>query len=80
MPVNNLVGLEKENFNADQFVKDLVHVCTGSNDLMQRKIEIQKKNEIVAQKLKGAVKDNYLEFINTAREISRMFHLFENQS
>lgn len=51
--------------------KDLTRECVGGSDLQQRKKEIEAYNETTAATLKQTCKKNYMEFIQTAKEISR---------
>lgn len=51
--------------------KELTRECVGGSDLQQRKKEIEAYNEQTAATLKQTCKKNYMEFIQTAKEISR---------
>lgn len=52
-------------------VKDLVNDCVGGSELQQRKAKIQNFSEQTSSTLKKHVYDNYMQFIETAKEISR---------
>lgn len=54
-------------------VKELVIECVGGNELQQRRTKIQTYSDQTASKLKKHVYDNYMQFIETAKEISRKF-------
>jgi len=57
--------------------KDLTRECVGGSDLQQRKKEIEAYNETTAATLKQTCKKNYMEFIQTAKEISRRLRPLE---
>lgn len=61
---------EKEPFNADNVIKDIVQDCVGSSELQKRKQKLQNVSSQVSLKLKQKVFENYSQFISTAREIS----------
>lgn len=52
-------------------VKELVNECVGGSELQQRKAKIQSFSDQTSSKLKKHVYDNYMQFIETAKEISR---------
>lgn len=54
-------------------VKELVNECVGGSELQQRKAKIQSFSDQTSSKLKKHVYDNYMQFIETAKEISRKF-------
>lgn len=60
-----------ENFNADDYVKRLVKERVAGSELSDFKKQLQKEKEDVSQGLKKKVFENYSQFIETAREISR---------
>jgi exocyst complex component 8 len=49
----------------------LAQECVGGGELQQRKAKIQNINDDISSSLKKHVYENYLEFIETAKEISR---------
>lgn len=73
MPEIGLKGFEKPDFKPDGFVKELVQECVGGPELMQRKAKLQTISESVSSSLKKHVFENYMQFIETAREISREY-------
>lgn len=56
-------------------VKELVNECVGGSELQQRKAKIQTYSDQTSSKLKKHVYDNYMQFIETAKEISRKHFL-----
>lgn len=60
-----------ENFNADDYVKRLVKERVAGSELSDYKQQLQKEKEDVSLGLKKKVFENYTQFIETAREISR---------
>lgn len=52
-------------------VKNLVQECVGGSELQQRKIKIQAYSDQTSSSLKKHVYANYMQFIETAKEISR---------
>jgi hypothetical protein len=75
MPGNN-AEFANENFNADDFVKKLVKERVAGSELLEYKKQLQKDKEDVSGGLKKKIFENYTQFIETAREISREFPLF----
>lgn len=63
-----------ENFNADDYVKRLVKERVAGSELSDYKKQLQKEKEDVSFGLKKKVFENYTQFIETAREISREFN------
>lgn len=57
-------------------VKELVQECVGGADLQQQKSQIQTFSEQTSSALKRHVYANYMQFIETAKEISRMTQLW----
>lgn len=53
-------------------VKELVQDCVGGPELQQTKAKIQSHSDTVSSTLKKHVYENYMQFIETAKEISRM--------
>jgi hypothetical protein len=60
-----------ENFNSEDYVKRLVKERVAGSELESYKKQLQKDKEEVAFQLKKKVFENYTQFIETAREISR---------
>ncbi|SPP89575.1 exocyst complex component 8 [Drosophila guanche] len=60
------------NFSVYKYTKELTRECVGGSDLQQRKNEIEAYNETTAATLKQTCKNNYMEFIQTAKEISHL--------
>ncbi|KAH8382529.1 hypothetical protein KR009_004001 [Drosophila setifemur] len=60
------------NFSVEKYTKELTRECVGGSDLQQRKKEIEAYNEQTAATLKQTCKRNYMEFIQTAKEISHL--------
>jgi len=52
-------------------VKKLVQECVGGTELQQRKAKIQGISDQTSAQLKKHVYANYMQFIETAKEISR---------
>ena len=57
-------------------VKEMVQECVGGAALQQCKTKIQSYGEQTSSALKKHVYANYMQFIETAKEISRMEKLF----
>lgn len=55
-------------------VKELVQECVGGAELQQRKVKIQAFSDQTSSALKKHVYANYMQFIETAKEISRKFN------
>lgn len=72
MPGNS--EFENENFNSDDYVKRLVKERVAGSELSDFKKQLQKEKEDVSLGLKKKVFENYTQFIETAREISREFN------
>lgn len=62
-----------ENFNAEDYVKRLVKERVAGSELSDYKKHLQKDKEDISVSLKKKVFENYTQFIETAREISREF-------
>ncbi|XP_017849880.1 exocyst complex component 8 [Drosophila busckii] len=60
------------NFSVDKYTKELTRECVGGSDLQQRKKEIESYNEQTSATLKQTCKKNYMQFIQTAKEISHL--------
>ncbi|XP_065076645.1 exocyst complex component 8 [Ochlerotatus camptorhynchus] len=72
MPESALTVFEKDNFNAEKYVKELVQDCVGGPELQQTKAKIQSHSDTVSSTLKKHVYENYMQFIETAKEISHL--------
>ncbi|XP_055691156.1 exocyst complex component 8 [Lutzomyia longipalpis] len=59
-------------FRADDHVRDLVQECVGGPELLQRKAKIQTYSDQTSTALKKHVYENYMKFIDTAKEISHL--------
>lgn len=59
-------------FVADRYVKELTKSCVGGEDLKQQKEKIQTLSEETANALKKNVYENYMQFIETATEITHL--------
>ncbi|XP_014245225.1 exocyst complex component 8 [Cimex lectularius] len=59
-------------FNPDKYVKEVSQVCVGGLELQRHKAKIQAIAEETSQALKKNVYKNYMQFIETAREISHL--------
>lgn len=69
MPGN--IEFANENFNSDDYVKRLVKERVAGSELSDYKKQLQKEKEDISVGLKKKVFENYTQFIETAREISR---------
>lgn len=54
-------------------MKELDKKCVGAQELRQKKAEIQALADQTSTALKKHVYENYMQFIETAKEISRKF-------
>ncbi|XP_053693594.1 exocyst complex component 8 [Sabethes cyaneus] len=72
MPESGVTVFEKDNFNAEKYVKELVQDCVGGPELQQTKAKIQSHSDTVSSTLKKHVYENYMQFIETAKEISHL--------
>ncbi|CAD6204344.1 GSCOCG00009931001-RA-CDS [Cotesia congregata] len=61
-----------DDFNPDKFVKDLSTQCIGATELHKQRIKIQELNDKTSIQLKRNVYQNYMQFIETAKEISHL--------
>ncbi|CAH2052137.1 unnamed protein product, partial [Iphiclides podalirius] len=69
------VNMEKfavPEFIPDRYVKDLAKSCVGGEELQQQKEKIQNLADETASALKKNVYENYMQFIETATEISHL--------
>lgn len=69
MPVSQ--EFSSESFVADDYVKRLVKEMVAGSELSEYKKQLQKEKEEISFGLKKKVFENYTQFIETAREISR---------
>ncbi|XP_055541614.1 exocyst complex component 8 [Wyeomyia smithii] len=72
MPESSVTVFERDNFNAEKYVKELVQDCVGGPELQQTKAKIQNHSDTVSSTLKKHVYENYMQFIETAKEISHL--------
>lgn len=69
------VNMEKfaiPEFSPDRYVKELAKSCVGGEELHQQKEKIQTLADETANALKKNVYENYMQFIETATEISHL--------
>lgn len=59
-------------FVPERFVKELARSCVGGEELQQQKEKIQNLAEDTARALKKNVYENYMQFIETATEITHL--------
>ncbi|XP_063224214.1 exocyst complex component 8 [Bacillus rossius redtenbacheri] len=59
-------------FNAEKFVKELSQRCVGGQELQQQRMKIQSLADETNAALKKNVYQNYMQFIETAKEISHL--------
>ncbi|CAB4039585.1 Hypothetical predicted protein, partial [Paramuricea clavata] len=62
--------ISKEDFDPDQYVKDMCRNCNTHAELKEQQKKIKNLNEETAATLKRNVYRNYQQFIETSREIS----------
>ncbi|XP_020280236.1 exocyst complex component 8 [Pseudomyrmex gracilis] len=73
MADNNLAKVfAAEDFNPEKFVKELSAQCVGADDLRQQRAKIQELANNTSAQLKRNVYQNYMQFIETAKEISHL--------
>ncbi|XP_065354706.1 exocyst complex component 8 [Calliphora vicina] len=63
---------DNTNFSVEKYTKLLVKECVGGPDLQKRKKEIQAYSDQTSATLKRSVYANYMQFIETAKEISSL--------
>lgn len=68
----NMDKFAKSDFGPDRYVKELARSCVGGEELQQQKEKIQTLAEETASALKKNVYENYMQFIETASEISHL--------
>ncbi|XP_029051234.1 exocyst complex component 8 [Osmia bicornis bicornis] len=61
-----------EDFNPEKFVKELSAQCVGADELRQQRSKIQELANNTSAQLKRNVYQNYMQFIETAKEISHL--------
>lgn len=61
-----------EDFNPEKFVKELSAQCVGADELRQQRAKIQELANGTSAQLKRNVYQNYMQFIETAKEISHL--------
>ncbi|XP_043524089.1 exocyst complex component 8 [Frieseomelitta varia] len=61
-----------EDFNPEKFVKELGAQCVGADELRQQRAKIQELANNTSAQLKRNVYQNYMQFIETAKEISHL--------
>ncbi|VVC88808.1 exocyst complex component 8 [Leptidea sinapis] len=69
------INMEKfavPDFIPERYVKELARSCVGGEELQQQKEKIQSLSEETANALKKNVYENYMQFIETATEISHL--------
>ncbi|XP_015601333.1 exocyst complex component 8 [Cephus cinctus] len=59
-------------FNPEKFVKDLSAQCIGADELRLQRAKIQELSDKTSAQLKRNVYQNYMQFIETAKEISHL--------
>ncbi|XP_011638659.1 exocyst complex component 8 [Pogonomyrmex barbatus] len=73
MADNNLAKVfAAEDFNPEKFVKELSAQCVGADELRQQRAKIQELANNTSAQLKRNVYQNYMQFIETAKEISHL--------
>lgn len=68
----NMERFAVPDFTSERYVKELARSCVGGEDLQQQKEKIQQLAEETATALKKNVYENYMQFIETASEISHL--------
>ncbi|KAH0953533.1 hypothetical protein HN011_010637 [Eciton burchellii] len=61
-----------DDFNPEKFVKELSAQCVGADELRQQRAKIQELANNTSAQLKRNVYQNYMQFIETAKEISHL--------
>ncbi|XP_015520752.2 exocyst complex component 8 isoform X1 [Neodiprion lecontei] len=65
-------NLGSDDFNPEKFVKELSSQCVGVDELRQQRAKIQILADSTSAQLKKNVYQNYMQFIETAKEISHL--------
>lgn len=68
----NMENFAVPDFVPERYVKELARSCVGGEELQQQKEKIQGLAEETASALKKNVYENYMQFIETATEISHL--------
>lgn len=63
-----------ESFNPDDYVRRLVRERIAGSELSENKSDLMQEKESVSTDLKKKIFENYKQFIETAREISREYY------
>ncbi|OXU24983.1 hypothetical protein TSAR_014903 [Trichomalopsis sarcophagae] len=72
MPYSFAKSFIEADFDAEKFVKDLSSQCVGAEELRQQRAKIQELSDTTSALLKHNVYQNYIQFIETAKEISHL--------
>ncbi|XP_055906320.1 exocyst complex component 8 [Eupeodes corollae] len=72
MTDTNLREFDKKEFIVEKYVNSLVRESVGASELQGRKAKIQAYSDKTSSTLKKHVYANYMQFINTAKEISHL--------
>ncbi|XP_055847539.1 exocyst complex component 8 [Episyrphus balteatus] len=72
MTESTLREFDKKEFIVDKYVNSLVRESVGASELQSRKAKIQAYSDKTSSTLKKHVYANYMQFINTAKEISHL--------
>ncbi|XP_022131060.2 exocyst complex component 8 [Pieris rapae] len=68
----NMENFAVPDFMPERYVKELARSCVGGEELQQQKVKIEGLAEETANALKRNVYENYMQFIETATEISHL--------
>ncbi|XP_037949607.1 exocyst complex component 8 [Teleopsis dalmanni] len=69
---DKMKDFDKPDFSVEKYTKQLVKECIGGPDVAQRKRDIQAYSDQTSATLKKSVYANYMQFIETAKEISHL--------
>lgn len=72
MTESSLREFDKKDFIVDKYVNSLVRESVGALELQNKKAKIQAYSDKTSSTLKKHVYANYMQFINTAKEISHL--------
>ncbi|XP_066581241.1 exocyst complex component 8 isoform X2 [Prorops nasuta] len=72
MADNMAKNFASDDFNPEKFVKDLSAQCVGADELRKQRAKIQELADNTSAQLKKNVYQNYMQFIETAKEISHL--------
>ncbi|XP_057333123.1 exocyst complex component 8 [Microplitis mediator] len=67
-----ITSFAADEFNPEKFVKDLSTQCIGADELYKQRTKIQELGDKISFQLKRNVYQNYMQFIETAKEISHL--------